>query len=597
MISARLYFWSVNGLGIAVILGSIVHLVRTPVDPTWFILAGCAVLSGVTVLRLRSLSASFSVGDVFSFAAMFLYGPEAATVTVALDALAISLRLKGTAARIVFNTAAPSLAMWCAGFAVFTLAGLPSPVRAPGIFSGALSVAVCVAVVFVLGSALVAVAIATHEGPAVIRGWRRHFAQLWANPVAGGYVGALMALSVHTFGAIALTVIIPVPLILYVAFRVTLERMDDQVRHLREWNRIHQSTIEAFATAVDAKDQVTHGHIRRVQTYCLALARELGADDAATVKALEAAALLHDVGKIGIPEHVLNKPGRLTTAEFEAMKRHVTIGADILSTVEFPFPVVPIVKAHHENWDGSGYPAGLRGEAIPLGARILSVVDCFDALTSDRPYRAALSTEEAFEVLRERRGHMYDPMIVDAFLSLQPRLAMAPEPSSPAVVAAAGTSAQAIRDGAWEPEDLAHVLVDMVGELLPGDLCIAYGVDTRSMQVVARAGAGRGASDVLGHRMPLGQGVSGWVASERCDIHGTDAILDLSGFSGFKQLNVQQCSSVFLATEPPIVLTVYGASGRNEVRSRLLKHLASAVTHLVKSISDPPRVADHLDVR
>ena len=133
--------------------------------------------------------------------------------------------------------------------------------------------------------------------------------------------------------------------------------------------------------AIDAKDQVTHGHIRRVQTYAVGLAQHIGIKDDELIRAIEAAALLHDMGKLAIPEYILNKPGPLTPAEFERMKLHASIGADILSSINFPYPVVPIVRHHHENGDGSGYPSGLSGTSIPIGARILSVVDCYDALT------------------------------------------------------------------------------------------------------------------------------------------------------------------------------------------------------------------------
>src|SRR5262249_3785938 len=140
------------------------------------------------------------------------------------------------------------------------------------------------------------------------------------------------------------------------------------------------------------------------------------------LRAIEASALLHDMGKLAIPEHILNKPGKLTPAEFEKMKMHASIGADILSSIEFPYPVVPIVRHHHENWGGTGYPAGLSGTSIPIGARILSVVDCFDALTSDRPYRPALTTEAALDILVERRTKMYDPLVVDTFVRIHAEL-------------------------------------------------------------------------------------------------------------------------------------------------------------------------------
>src|SRR5690349_14505109 len=175
--------------------------------------------------------------------------------------------------------------------------------------------------------------------------------------------------------------------------------------------------------AIDAKDQITHGHIRRVQIFAVGLARAMGVTATDQLKAVEAAALLHDMGKLAVPEHILNKPGKLTAAEFEKMKLHAGAGADILSAINFPYPVVPIVRHHHENWDGTGYPDGIRGTDIPIGARILSVVDCFDALTSDRPYRPRVSDEAAIAILLERRGSMYDPLVVDTFLQIHREIA------------------------------------------------------------------------------------------------------------------------------------------------------------------------------
>src|SRR5439155_9339379 len=177
------------------------------------------------------------------------------------------------------------------------------------------------------------------------------------------------------------------------------------------------------AMAIDAKDQVTHGHIRRVQTFATRLAREVGIRDEKLIRAIEAAALLHDMGKLAVPEYILNKPGKLTEAEFEKMKLHASVGADILSAIEFPYPVVPIVRHHHENWNGKGYPDGLKGTDIPIGARIISVVDCYDALVSDRPYRPKLSEDEALAILLERRGVMYDPLVVDTFLQVHKQIA------------------------------------------------------------------------------------------------------------------------------------------------------------------------------
>ena len=438
------YLWGVNVLGTASIVLSLITLVKSPISLAWLIPAGLAIVSGLTVLRMRSVAASFSIGDTFSFAALFVFGPEAATVTVALDTLAISTQLKGPGERVIFNTAAPSLAMWCAGMLVFRVAGLPLPVESPALTIVFLAAGAAIAIYFVLNSGFVAAAVALHDRQSIWPVWQGHFAGLWTGPVAGGYVGALVALYTDKLGVAAWVAMLPIPLLLYQALRSALGRVEDELRHLIEMKRMYHATVEAFAVAVDAKDHVTAGHTRRVQAYCAGLARTFGIEDEGTLRALEAAALLHDVGKIGIPEHILNKPGKLTTEEFEVMKGHVAIGTEILSGIEFPFPVVPIVKSHHENWDGTGYPAGLRGEEIPLAARILTVVDCFDAVTSERPYRGALSTTEAFRILQARRGTMYDPRVVDTFIALQPELAATIQQvesgteGSPATAAAAG---------------------------------------------------------------------------------------------------------------------------------------------------------------
>src|SRR5688572_29251244 len=243
---------------------------------------------------------------------------------------------------------------------------------------------------------------------------------VWLSYFGGAAIAVLLIALVNARPGdlIVFALIAPIPLILYAAFKHSMGRIEDQFTHLEHVNRMHLATVEALATAIEAKDGVTHDHIRRVQQYAVRLAQAIGVNDIATIKAIEAAALLHDTGKLAVPEHILNKPGKLTPAEFEKMKRHVDVGADILSGIEFPFPVVPIVRCHHEAWDGSGYPRGVRGTDIPIGARVLSVVDCFDALTSDRPYRRALSDEAAINILMARRGTMYDPDVVDAFVQM-----------------------------------------------------------------------------------------------------------------------------------------------------------------------------------
>src|SRR5262249_6952592 len=263
-----------------------------------------------------------------------------------------------------------------------------------------------------------AVAVGLDTGQSPVNVWRNNFRWLGVGYLGAGSTAFCLILLVQQRSLIAATMVLPLLGIFHLTLRSTFGRLEDAKRHLGDMDRLYLSTVETLAMAIDAKDDVTHSHVRRVQAYAVGLARALGVNDEQDVKAIEAAALLHDTGKLAVPEHILNKPGKLTAAEFERVKTHVDVGADILSLVDFPYPVVPIVRAHHENWDGSGYPRGITGADIPIGARILSVVDCFDALTSDRPYRRRMTDAAAIEILLERRGRMYDPHVVDTFIRI-----------------------------------------------------------------------------------------------------------------------------------------------------------------------------------
>lgn len=179
---------------------------------------------------------------------------------------------------------------------------------------------------------------------------------------------------------------------------------------------------QTLARGMAARDRSTHEHAQRVQRYAVALAREAGISDDPMLEAIDIAALLHDIGKLGIPDRVLHKPGPLTEHEYDQVKQHAVIGAEFLLAAAFPAPLTLLVRHHHENWDSTGYPDGLHGEAIPIGARILAIVDCYDALTSDRPYRRALSHDCAIAMIEERRGTMHDPDISDVFLKVVSRL-------------------------------------------------------------------------------------------------------------------------------------------------------------------------------
>ena len=340
--------------------------------------------------------------------------------------------------------------------------------------------------------------------------------------------------------------------------------MQDAQRHIEQVNELYMSTIEALAMAVDAKDQITHGHIRRVQVYALELAKRLGVADERKLQAIATAALLHDMGKLAIPEHILNKPGKLTPAEFDTMKRHADIGADLLSPVKFPYPVVPIVRHHHEHWDGNGYPTGISGADIPLGARILSVVDCFDALTSDRPYRPRLSTEEAFAIIREGRSEMYDPLVVDTFFAshaeIEPLANRAGQEARSLVDATAlldspdaerkrPTALTKIRASASETvllesgaraigkaaslTEALQAAAQSLRQLTPATVFALFEYDSAADRLACHTVNGDEHRLLQGLIIELGERVTGWSAANRRTSMNSDASLDLARIATF----------------------------------------------------------------
>jgi putative nucleotidyltransferase with HDIG domain len=266
-------------------------------------------------------------------------------------------------------------------------------------------------VYFLVNTIPVALIIAWDSDTSPFSQWRQEY--LWYLPFY--LVGAVLAAAANLvgihFGWMTSLLLIPLVYIMYRAYSTQIDTVRDRERHIVEVEALQFRTIEGLAMAIEAKDQNTHRHLMRVRTYVSELGRIMGLDEP-LMKALLTASFLHDIGKLAVPEHILNKPGRLTPEEFEKMKIHPVVGADILERVRFPYPVVPIVRSHHEAWNGSGYPDGLKGEEIPIGARILTAVDCLDALASERPYRKALPLAEAMEIVRSKAGSLFDPDIV-----------------------------------------------------------------------------------------------------------------------------------------------------------------------------------------
>ncbi|MDP1568410.1 MAG: diguanylate cyclase [Vicinamibacterales bacterium] len=554
-VAARLYIGAVIAAGAALVLwlGP-----RSTFDqPALF--AALLVLSGVTSafkvsLPLAKSGSAMSVSYAVDFAALLLLGPhETMLVAVASAWSQCTFRMvtRNPPYRTLFSMACLAITVQGAGLVYILLGGVPGELGST-VGSLARPLVGAATAYFVLNTGLIALAIAVATHQRVDTVWNENF--LWSAPsyFVGAGAAAIATWAVMTSG-IWLALLAAAPLYLtYRTYKVYLGRIDDERRHVHDMADLHLATIEALALAIDAKDQTAQSHIRRVQTYAVALARGLGMSDL-DMQGVKTAALLHDIGKLAVPEHILSKPGPLTQEEFQKIRIHPQVGAEIISAVPFPYPVAPLILSHHERWDGKGYPQGLKGEEIPLGARILSVVDYYDALTSDRPYHKAMTAEAALALLQQEAGRALDPAVVQMFLRLLPALAAA-EPEE-AMAQARRLSLESTSDlgrpaagfqhesgkGNTVFEDIAHahreiyalyeiaqtmgtslgvadtmaLISSKLTSLVPFSACALFLYDEGDDTLRCRFATGA-ESDVVGTMVVRsGQGLTGWVARNR----------------------------------------------------------------------------------
>jgi putative nucleotidyltransferase with HDIG domain len=510
----------------------------------------------------------------------------------------------------LFNLATVALSIWVASNTFYWLAGAAPGEHLP-LSRLAVPLFALASLYFLINSWLVAFALSFEKGINVISLWWDNFPWLSLNYFGGVSVAALLVSHSSSIDLNTVGIILPLLIITYLTYRTSLARLADAQRHVSQVNDLYLSTIEALAMAVDAKDQITHGHIRRVQVYAVELAKRLGVTEERQLKAIETAALLHDMGKLAIPEHILNKPGKLTDAEFDKMKRHADIGADLLSSIRFPYPVVPIVRHHHESWNGSGYPSGIAKTDIPLGARILSVVDCFDALTSDRPYRPRLEKDEAFRILLERSGSMYDPLVVstfiDAFDEIAPAANRAGQLAKSIAVLddrevaetrlrrtagatdSAPTALANIRRSVVNAESLRVAISRVFAHIMqqtPSRVCAIYEYQRdrdsfRCAQVV-----GDPAELLIGYVISNGDRITGWAGANREIASNSDATLDLGPLVELFTPSLRRATScpIEVDGETAAVLTVYGDTeeGFTSKHVDILKHAAECIAFRLK---------------
>jgi diguanylate cyclase (GGDEF)-like protein/putative nucleotidyltransferase with HDIG domain len=413
---ARLFIGATAALGLWALVHALWHWQSADLPRfTCYLLV--AVLASRLKIQLPGIDGTMSVNFLFILLSVLeLSLPETLIIgcTATLAQCVLGTSQKRVPIKIVFNV----LSMMANAIAVsyYAYHALQKFVGA-----GTLLLLVATALIFFVSNTVpVAVVISLTEDKPAHKVWTEcHF---WSFPfymVGAAVVFAVGFLSKQVGWQTSL-LILPLIYWVYRSYHLYLAKLAEEKRQVEiekgnaeDVASLHLRTIESLALAIEAKDQTSHKHLQRVRVFAVGLAKELhfSHDE---IEALRAAALLHDIGKLAIPEHIINKPGRLTPEEFEKMKIHPLVGSEILQRVAFPYPVAPIVRSHHERWDGTGYPDGLKGEQIPRGARVLAAVDCLDALASHRQYRNAMPLDAAMEKVVSMAGSAFDPKIVEA---------------------------------------------------------------------------------------------------------------------------------------------------------------------------------------
>jgi putative nucleotidyltransferase with HDIG domain/diguanylate cyclase (GGDEF)-like protein len=461
-------------------------------------------------------------------------------------------RIRGTTLLdVLFSLSNMAVAIACADY-VFSGPGtavIPNPIL---IFLATTSF-------FIVNTFPLAAVVALTERRPVLRVWKGDHTEAYPFYLLGALVAWAFDIAAKFAGWQAALLTLPFAYLLYRTYRLYVARVEDEKVHAEQMASLHLRTIEALALAIEAKDNTTHDHLKRVQIYALEVGKELGLGED-ELEALQAAAVLHDIGKLAVPEHIISKPGKLTPEEFEKMKIHPVVGAEILEHVQFPYPVVPIVRAHHEKWNGSGYPYGLRGKDIPIGARILSVVDALDALASDRQYRRALPLDEAMAKVEQDSGRSFDPQVVEVLkrryvelerkaqsangasvkLSIDVKIARGAAPAagfaesapSPLVRSSSSVQAEDLLSGIAQArqnicdlfdqpngrprmtlDEMFAVLSVRIKQAIPHEAIAVYLIHDEKL--MPRYVSGDNYRLFSSLRIPVGQGLSGWVAENR----------------------------------------------------------------------------------
>ena len=590
---------TISAVGLLLVCAALVSTVRLPFLTSsglvsWFVLLALTLVASrftVSITSTVGVSQSRkSVADAFVFLAVILYAvPPAesagpATLLAAIVGFASTYGLSSRRASIT-ATAIAVISTFISGSCYGLLASVfaPEASLAAGqtLPLNVLLIPICVLAIlqyFLSTLATVYFLGIVEDKPRVLPS-QESLVWTLTTQVAGAASAVLFYSGIESYSVPFILLGALITGLVHLLYRFNEKRLDqvrraeaDQRKHVQEMADIHMNTIESLAIAIDAKDQTTHGHVRRTQIYASEMGK-LFKVSSKEVQALFAGALLHDIGKLAVPEYILNKPGKLTEAEFAKMKIHPTVGGDILRRVNFPYPVEDIVRYHHEKWDGSGYPKGLKGEAIPLVARIISVVDFYDATRCDRPYRKGMKREDSLALLKSMSLTAFDPRVVDIFIEhveefdkliaaediqeqveseivvhdyltkTKPDAGLASDvlgaPNNDDAGFRSITEAQrevfALHEiaqtigSSLNLNDTVNLVSNKLRAIVPFDTCIIFIVDEKSGKAIAVHVAGEDAAVFSHRRVTVGDGITGWVIANMRSMCNASPELDLVG--------------------------------------------------------------------
>lgn len=588
-------------------------------------LALCGIIGGACKVNLRLTVGVLSLGFTVTHFTLITLGTAEALLVGFLGALMVTVcnlqhpkrrfyPERALQARAIYNYGNGVLATAAMGWVYHALGGKAGHVDLSTLALPTLGSAFAY---YAVNTGGVALAIAWTQNRSPLQEFRRNWAWAWPGYVAGACISAGLLWASQTWrGDTGALLLLPPAYLVYYYYRLRSDKVQGDLDHMREMNRLNDAVIGSLAMAIEAKDRYTRKHLNRVREYAVRLCEKLGVPGD-ELEAVRIASLLHDIGKIAIPEEILCKPGKLTTEEFEVIKSHVDIGAAILERIRFPWPVASVVRSHHERWDGLGYPRGLKGEEIPMGGRIISLVDVYDALTSDRPYRKAISREQAVQILRAGSGSQFDPVVVETFIALLPemdaviaRIQEDADEEDEAFLNSIGelvTSLPArhdeVEEGAvlQELTDLAQreagivvmapLLAERLGRLVPYTTFALYlkGVDRRTLVPIHASGLW---TELLeGMEIRVGEGVTGYVAARKEPLLNAAAALDLARRlrpGENLELNSTLCVPLTLGEEVVGTLTLYH-SAYNFYRPSHVDRLVRAAEFAVQAVEQSRR--------